>query len=69
MAVGVEWLHRTAYDVGMVLLDNGGTASRRVERCPFVVLRALVKRSASLSFQNLPVTFDTDVSEGRHGRV
>ena len=27
VAVGVEWLQRTAYDVGMVLLDNGGTAS------------------------------------------
>ena len=68
-AVGVEWLQRTAYDVGMVLLDNGGTASRRVERCSFAVLRTLVKRGASLSFQNLPITFDNEVSEGRHGRV
>ena len=28
VAVGVEWLKRTTYDVGMVLLDKGGTASR-----------------------------------------
>ena len=53
----------------MVLFDNTGTARRLVECCFSALLRALVKRDASLRFQNRTITFDNEVSEGGHGRV
>ena len=69
MVVGVQWLRLAGHDVGMVLLDNGGTVSRHVQRLSSALLRMLLNLGALLSFQMLTITLDIDVSQGRHGRV
>ena len=53
----------------MVFLDNGDTAIGRVQCFLSALLRAFPSRGASLSVQNLTITIDSKVSEGRRARL
>ena len=69
VGVVVQKLQNTAHDVGIVLLDNGGTARGRVQYFACALLRTLLNWGASFRSQNLTITFDNEVSESIHGRV
>ena len=68
-AVGVKEIQHAAYDVGMVLLHNGCTASRHVQRYSSTLLLALLNQGVSSSFQEPTITSDNKVSGGMLGRV